>query len=514
MHLKSESISNKSLRQHNLAFLLKRFDIHAEVGFLGKNYCFNENDEEHALALCRQLDSAFELDEKGKTYFVEDLIMDAIRKAPCDELPKQCCMPLFCQELDYRLVDEALVTRLPHLAYGAMLDLLKSPYFKIVNDSVHFDVQHFLEVEDQSFAENLFILANKKNRSAHVILKSAGLEQTKIVYVRKEIDENHIEVTPYFCAPFALKPPTYHFLLDASCSMKDSLGNLKKSALVLAESLFEFQPEATIRLKTFSSAVRDYGEYGKKDFSKLKTALNDIRASGLTCLNQVTRETITEFLKSNNHNNVLLFTDGKDEIDDDKTEERKITETIANDDKSPLAYRNKFFIISYHLEQSTLMQNVARFFKSPVIDTRDPCIMNTLLDNKQLGAWAAARELFTARIEVWEDSQDSYEECFSCDLSGQFIELKSKRLSYNGTLRLEIFDGEGNRIIEREDTFVKSLPKANEVETIGSTSAGSARSRSSSIEGINNSFRFLGFGSRAESTEEAAEASTTSTLKY
>lgn len=276
-----------------------------------------------------------------------------------------------------------------------------------------------------------------------------------------------MEVTPYFFVPNALTPPTYHFVLDTSGSMEGELPKVQKSVIQFAEALFQFQPQAVVHVTQFANNTKKLGSYRKDNFEQLSSEVNSLKAYGGTELFTTALKQLSFIMQSTQHNNVLLFTDGQDEGLNQNYSLEALEKMIATlQQGSPLIpARNKFFIISYHTSQPEILAQLAKAFNSPIIETDTPDFAAALSEKGKLQEWAAARELFTCRLDITgKSSAETKSEEYVCsyDMSGQFTPLAPKQCKNNETLHLTITDGHGQTLLDDK----KSLTKNTVVSTL------------------------------------------------
>lgn len=313
-------------------------------------------------------------------------------------------------------------------------------------------------------------------KKSPLIFLDAYTFQSKIYYATKEQSDGSIEVTPYFFVPPAMTPPCYQFVLDVSGSMQHSLGDLKTSVITLAGALFAFAPQATISITTFSNGIQALGTYATLD--ALTKVVNKIEIRGDTPLYNATLLLIEAFSSSKHHNNVLLFTDGENNVDKATSEEKLKSELARLSPSSPAVANNKLFVISYNQSQAEIMERAAELFNAKVIPTSSLDFIQALSDKDQLQSWAAACGLFTGRIVV-SNKLGAKETIYakSLDMSGQLVSLDSKICMPGDTLEITLVDSRNITIAQSKKTLTPkpatASPMAHLLGRIGLMPTGS-----------------------------------------
>ncbi|MGQ3890299.1 VWA domain-containing protein [Legionella sp. CNM-1927-20] len=400
-----------------------------------------------------------------KRVSIAELVANEIAQANCfddaiAETHKKSCLAVLSvlqmTGLDYKLdkEQEYLNIQLPSAAYVPLFNSLNYKYLTIEGENLRFNIKEFLKANKQEL-----ILVDGK--SPILFAHSDTFENKKVFYAEKQISKDTLEVTPYFFVPNTLTPPTYHFVLDTSSSMNgERLNKLKKSVIEFADALFEFQPDAVININEFNNTTKKIGmgKYQKKDSYQFSKDISSLSTTGATRLFGTVSDQLTVLSQSTQHNNILLFTDGENTIGNlDKETEglKKIVESIK-EGSSLIPARNKFFILSYGITQPDILHKVAETFASAVLNTDTIDFTEALSKKGKLQEWAAARELFTCRLEVsCSSNQDvkSDEYLRSYDMSGQFVALKSGQYSTNESLHLTVMDSQGNILLDDKKSF-------------------------------------------------------------
>ncbi|MCE0721690.1 MULTISPECIES: VWA domain-containing protein [Legionella] len=480
---------NNVLRTKNMVDLLHAMGINlnnTKVSCKDERVIFTPATTKDGETLATNLQSILQKDAikpsvRRKT--VAELMADEIAQATCSnnamaETHKKSCLAVLnvlqTTGLEYTLDEEQeyLNIQLPSAAYAPLFNSLNYKFLSIEGEKIKFNIKEFLKAHKQ---ELIVIDGNSPLLFAH----SDSFEKKKVFYAEKRISEDTLEVTPYFFVPDALTPPAYHFVLDTSSSMDgERLTKLKKSVIDFAEALFEFQPDAIINIAEFNSITQKVGmgSYRKSDFAQLSLNINKLSAAGATRLLGTVSDKLTALAQSTHHNNILLFTDGENTIGDidNETATLKRTVTSITEGSSLIPARNKFFILSYGITQPDILHQVAETFGSLVLNTDTVDFTEALSKKGKLQEWAAARELFTCRLEVTNGSDldaKSEEYVRSYDMSGQFVALKPNQHKDNETLHLTITDSSGNTLLDDKKSFAKKPMEASLL--VGSAKAAS-----------------------------------------
>ncbi|AWN75598.1 vWA domain-containing protein [Legionella anisa] len=465
---------NNVLRTKNMEALLHAMGIdlnNAKVSCKDERVIFTPKTTKDGETLATSLQEILQKDtvkSNLRRMTVVELITEEIAQATCSdnekaEIHKQSCLSVLSTlqqmiGLKYTLDEEQeyLNIQLPSAAFAPLFNSLNYKYLSIEGEQIKFNIKEFLKAHKQ---ELILIDGNSPLLFAH----SDSFEKKKVFYAEKRISEDTVEVTPYFFVPDALTPPTYHFVLDTSSSMDgEPLTKLKKSVIEFADALFQFQPDAVINFTKFNSASEKVGmgSYRKQDFDELSKKINRLSASGQTRLFGTVSDQLSMLAQSTQHNNVLLFTDGENTVGNNDLLIAELEKAVKSlkDGSSLIPVRNKFFILSYGTTQPDILHQVADTFGSLVLYTDTIDFTEALSKKGKLQEWAAARELFTCRLEVTNGSDlgaKSEEYVRSYDMSGQFVALKSNQHKDNETLHLTITDSSGNTLLDDKKSFAK-----------------------------------------------------------
>ncbi|CAM2849837.1 marine proteobacterial sortase target protein [Legionella steigerwaltii] len=462
---------NNILRTKNMVGLLNAMGVPLEntkVACKDERVIFNSGTTKEAEALAANLQDLLQKDTVKPTIrkkTVAELLAEEITYASCadsamSETHKKSCLAVLSvlqlTGLEYTLDEqqEYINIQLPSAAYAPLFNSLTYKYMSIEGEKIKFNIKEFLK----AYKQELILIDGK---SPLLFAHSESFESKKVFYAEKKVSEDTTEITPYFFVPDALTPPAYHFVLDTSGSMEgERLTTLKKSVIELADALFQFQPDAVINISEFNSTTRKVGSYRKQDATQLTSDINKLRADHSTRLLGTVSDQLSMLVQSTQHNNVILFTDGENSIGNEEDQTKaleKMVESLGGS-ASLIRVRNKFFILSYGTKQPEVLHKVAQAFDSPVLETNTIDFTAALSEKGKLQEWAAARELFTCRLEIADSSgldTKSEEYVQSCDMSGQFVALKPQQYQNNESLHLTIKDGNGKTLLDDKRSLAK-----------------------------------------------------------
>lgn len=459
---------NNVLRTKNMVELLHAMGIPVkkeQVTCKDERIIFNLESIKEGVELAADLQNllqndAVKLPIKRRT--VAELLAEEITNATCSDsknsetLKKSCLALLDILQLKDTLDEqqEYLDIQLPSAVYGPIFSALNYKYLSINGEKIKFNIKEYLKAHKQEL-----ILID--GQSPLLFAYSELFENRKVFYAEKKVSADITEVTPYFFVPDALTPPAYHFVLDTSGSMfGKNLDTLKKSVIELADALFQYQPDAVINISEFNTENRTVGNFRKQDMSRLKYEVNRLSADGSTRLYATVVDQLAMLTHSKLHNNILLFTDGINSSDYESLLINQLERTVESlgEETSLIRVKNKFFILSYGVKQPEVLQKVANAFASPIINTNTVDFIEALSQQDKLQEWAAARELFTCRLEVAGSSTlDTQSEEYVCsfDMSGQFVALKPQLHKNNERLHLTITDSNGKILLDDQRSLAK-----------------------------------------------------------
>lgn len=453
-------LTNNALRTKNMMDLLNDMGVNlkgTQVICHNELMVFTSNTQQVSEQLAINLNDLLTDKNSAKLttqkFSLADLITQEVNSGICEDLRNKLSCDailkiLINDGLKYELDEnnEHINIELPSAVYAPLFASLKYRYLSVSGTRLQFNIKDFL----LSYPNELILIEGK----APLLFTNANVfENKKVFYAKKQLEHGEFEVKPYFYIPKAVNPPEYHFILDTSSSMYAGmrLDTLKESVIKFAEALFEFHPRAIINITQFDTEVNFLNRYDKNKLSQLKIDVNALYANGTTALYQACQEQLDMITQSNKHNNVLLFTDGKD-CSINNVSEQKLTQLVSFVEKgNPLVKaRNKFFIISYGVEQPQILHRVTKLFNSPVIDSQNADFIKALSDVQQMQTWAATRDLFTCQLVIDNKLKESI--C-SYDMSGQFVALESQR-SKDGQVHLKIIDSYGKVILDDKRSLI------------------------------------------------------------
>ncbi len=484
------TLTNNELRAQMMSSFLQRASFDTEqtlVSSVNDMFSFRVKNAEDARRVTEDLAEVFKTTSLGsfkpqvksvslEALLVADIEAGKARDERMGETNKKACLAViqslvasdsgsvlaYEQDIDS---GEIIVT-LPNPVYAQFFSMLDYEYLHVEDGVLYFDLNKYLKTLD----EDILVLDDGQHQAPLVFMRGESLEKSPVLYVANPVDgsEDEVDVTPYFMVPKAVKPPSYHFVLDMSGSMNTLLPSLKDAVLRMAEMLFEFQEEAVLNVSTFASdsdmAQKPLGAYNRGDWTRLKADIESLNTRGSTKLYRAALSSLSAIEQSQAQHNVLLFTDGLDDgaLSASQTahqSEVQLQQRIrALETAVLLKARNKFYIVSYHQRQPKVLNDLASLFASLVIDTDSADFIAALKDKGVMKNWAQARDLFTYRVVVENadgvDVKQSY--CQTLDMSGQFHELATTRYHNGDKMTLTITNGVGDEVVIDERTL--SLP--------------------------------------------------------
>lgn len=465
-------LSNDSIRNQSMAKFLQAININTN-GVQISNYgglfhfSFTQVEEKDINEFAKQLNETLDTKQAVKTLSLAKIIDNEIALATCnDEIHRETSRAIINiinkSNPDFRLCEQSglLEITLPSHQYAVILNLLQYPTMKCSTDGkLIIDVNTHIKNMDQKI---LKFKGLNPSQSPLVYLKDEFLQKKKIFYSTKNLENNQVEVSPYFYVPDAPTPPTYHFVLDVSGSMESSIKELKDSVNKLAEELFEFQPKAKLTVTTFSSNIHELGCYEKQDLQKLKEKIDRLSHLNQTALYQVTAQFLEKLDASNHHNNILLFTDGY-ENGSPNNSRKNINGFLSKFQNTAHAVQNKFYIFSYQVTQDELMIKVANTFKSDIINTNSLDFLDARQNKEMMKKWASARELFKSRISIQQKNGGQVDKVYALPLeqSGQLVSLDPMICQPDDTIRINIHDSNDSILVASEKTLVPQQQKNN-----------------------------------------------------
>jgi len=350
-----------------------------------------------------------------------------------------------------------LEVTLPNPAYGVLLKLLTYPNMQfteegklVINIRNHITATHSVVRLDGLDAQ----------QAPLIFLNAKALEAKKMFYVTNELASGKIEVKPFFFVPAQLQPPKYHFVIDLSSSMANELNALRSNIKKLSKALFQIQPAAQIRITTFNRQIKELGTFSANEYENMITAVDGMSTVGKTVLYKATLKAIEQALESAGQTNVLIFTDCENKADDGAEAELKALIAKIGSEPSHDSIRTKILVLSCKVQQSKLMQSVAKTFHSEIIVVDNSDILGT--DDEAVIEWSASRRLFVPHVLVTNNSgkNESHQALLALEQSGQLEELPTEICEPGDTVSVTIKDGEGE--IVKESTITVSAAKPNQ----------------------------------------------------
>ncbi len=465
------NLANNALRTENMKSLLKDMGIDlngTEVICHDELLILNFKTEESGRTLVNELQKMLEIHEQIEEFELARLLNTEIDTAQSFdarntdfEIDKALCRTalemLVNKGLPYTFDEnkQYIEMEIPAKRYADIFKQLKCNYLSVAgnrgswsNDAnnLRFDIKKFLA----SYPNKQVLI---KSNDPFLVMNVSIFAAKKIFYAQKQLDNGNIEVTPYFYVS-NVRPPLYHFVVDISGSMNSEIDVLKESVVKFSKALFAFQPEASIEISSFNHNITRVGTYTKNKLWLLQDNIRALNAEGRTNLYEATSLQLNKIIKSASHNNVLLFTDGVDasSINDGHLKKLEQQVTDLNKDSALIVRtRNKFFIMSYNMEQPDILKQVAKLFGTEIINANNVDLIKSLEKTDKLQEWAAARELFSCKIVIDDEVSEEYVQAF--DLSDQFVSLKSQECT-SGIIHLIIKDSAGTILLDDQRSLI------------------------------------------------------------
>ncbi|MCE3045298.1 VWA domain-containing protein [Legionella sp. 16cNR16C] len=465
------NLSNAALRENSLREFLSPMGIKTDdltiksvEGVFSFEFPNPQRKQEFSESILNVLNGPGEKNTL-KTIKIADIIAEEIENATADPEDKEACEGLFSTlrkfswNASFSKESGFIEMKLPKPAYAGMFKLLKYPNLSISDDGkIRFDIKKYIK----SRPEPLIAISDLNTNQDMLLLNSAALEANRVFYATKPLDDGNIEATPYFFVPSAVVPPLYRIVLDISSSMASGkrMEGLKKSVNELAQQLFEFQPNARIKLTTFSDGIHELGTYGNNNLNDFLRIISSLQTKGDTPLYETTIRVLNEIRNEPGCNNVLLFTDGENCSFDyiglfghPKTRPDQVSTALSQfgPENAALKARNKFYILSFGVEQDPVMKGVVETFKGQIININSADFLAALKDPQIMRSWAATRGLFTTVVKVAGKNNEAFEEYI--DLSGQLHSLKPQVCKPGDEIELSVTDSENKVIIHSTQTI-------------------------------------------------------------
>lgn len=276
---------------------------------------------------------------------------------------------------------------------GQLFTTLRHPQLQASNTQLGIKLYDYLSAHSAA----IFLVQKGQGQPSSLFLNNQFFPKDQVLLSEESQADGSIKITPYMLVTQPITPPTYHFILDRSLSMEgEKLRTAKNSLLKFAQILFQFAPNARLNINTFSddSIPLRPDAFRATDLNNgtLSRAIHGITTSGDTNIAKACRMKIREFL--NNQNNVVLFTDGVDSTTDHASLAQELALLPAEQ-----KIKNKFFIISFE-KQPDVLEELTRQFRSSFFVEKTANLQDILADHGQLQTWAAARDLFTTRVQI------------------------------------------------------------------------------------------------------------------
>ena len=497
-------LNNDQQREKTMKDFLIAMDIDTDginVSSTNGLYSFNFTKKNQGEQFASRLNTLLQSEDVKipfSTINLAAVIDNEIAQATCEdskklEIHRASCRGLLdiikMSEADFNFNPKSgeLKINLPNPVYASFLNLLEYPNLKFSEDGqLVLNCNEYLEQIQEGVV--LFEGLNPAQLPL-VFLKSSALEANRIFYATKALESGAVEVTPYFFVPETTVAPEYLFALDVSGSMDehDSLAKLKVGVKKLSALLFEFQPDAKLKIITFSNGVHSLGEFNKDKLLELCKAIDALKTLGNTPLYDVTAQLIEKIMASTNHNNILLFTDGED-YGSVHHSAKSIEDLLESVDSDQIKASNKFNLFNYNTKLNPVMEKVAATFASDVVKVNSPDFMKALKGEPAvLQRWAAARGLFYER-HVIEDavegkSETTYFKAFN--MSAQMEALQTRVCQPGAKLSIFITDSSGKAVVDstkKIEAPTHPLSYSSLISTLGINAKSSAQEKSTEKE--------------------------------
>jgi hypothetical protein len=458
-------LANNKVKRAQLASFLVNAGLEATtIQAFEQCYGIETTSDEDAKTKAAALKKIFSLavSDAIPTINLVELLKKSIEKGESkseQEAYRAVCLTMIkTAKLDPSMNDDGIIFFNLPASFSAVFKELQLDNIVVTEKGLEIDLENLLTHQ----TTDLGFLKLDADLSPMIILKSTALEN-KIFYQVKDIegDDENVNVTPSFLVPRNLTPPKYSFMLDVSGSMQKSLPALKKSVIKMAEMIFEFEPKAQIQLSVFHSDVYSKGKFVKAEHQGLIDTIKAMEVEGTTALFKAA-ETELDKTDSQPFNNILLFTDGNNNLKDEfqHSLEAKINKLKEAGAEITCA-RNKFYIINYgSTQQSKLLHDLTKVFGSKLINSNDPELTKALSDKGEMQSWAALSEFFKAYLTVQGKEQ---EQVLTLDCSGQLFTLPTKTLAKQGSIVTKITNGNGDIVAENE---LQLAPPASVIATL------------------------------------------------
>ncbi|MBS0359455.1 MAG: VWA domain-containing protein, partial [Proteobacteria bacterium] len=286
-------LSNELLRKKSMEAFLSAMKIDTTgiaIFSMEGVFSFTGENANQAEQLAAQLNTVVQKEgeaQQVRSISLADIIDSEIKNATCsDETNRGACQILFDyiikvsgKNFSFSAESGVIELPLPHSNYAPMFNLLTYPHltFDKSSSKLMLDIKKYLKDQKDIPESVIKVDGLDPTLSSTIFLNTSALESKKIFYATEELPNRTIKVTPYFFVPQAMTPPNYYFVLDVSDSMEKSLPDLKRAVSQLTTLLFDFQPNATVSITTFSNSLHHLGTYSKANDAQLKNAIARMR---------------------------------------------------------------------------------------------------------------------------------------------------------------------------------------------------------------------------------------------
>jgi hypothetical protein len=383
-------------------------------------------------------------------------------------------LPLFVNSITMNIESGEIQFAIPSAAIAQLFQQLRHEWLSINEHQLSLNLNAYFNSKPQA----IFLVDKGIGQFPTLLINSQKIPQNQPLLIETQQPNGNIQIKPYFTSLKPNTPPMYHFILDVSSSMKgDRIQQLKNSVKQFAQTLFNYQSNATLNIDFFNHKMQNIGQFTNNELEELNEEIDQLIAIGGTDIASASNKKIEEILTTNRQNNVLLFTDC--EQNSDRPWSIALVQHLEKISPQE-SLRNKFFIISFnelpiYQEQLTAIVDA---FQSSLIMYKSADLQAALMNAGRLQEWVAARDLFTTRILLTATNghETLIESAMSANQVGQLVSLKSFEAAPGDTISFTIEDGTGKNILQ----WKKSLPDRASVMEIQTKSPSSRNKKMSS----------------------------------
>ncbi|MGV3740318.1 MAG: VWA domain-containing protein, partial [Gammaproteobacteria bacterium] len=389
-----------------------------------------------------------------KEVSLQSVLRDVIKEAGTDNVfNKTACNAVLgtCfsfNDLGFDGETGQLSVSMPTAAIVPMFSSLEHDLLRVSDTQLGIFLYQYLSAQPNA----IFFVNMGHNTPPKLFLNQNFFPKEQLILHEEPQEDGSIKITPYMRVTIPSTPPDYHFMLDRSSSMDgERLYTAKKSLLSFAQILFRFAPDTKLFINYFNeeSCLLGRRAFLLNDLQNgtLKREINAINATGGTNIAGASRQKIRECIDKQTQNNILLFTDGQDEKHDHEALAEDL-KTLTPEQK----IRNKYFIISL-VEQPEVLYTLTQTFGSGFFIAATTELEKILEKHGELQNWAAARDLFTTRIQVQQNLNNEIVGSSHTSVmmqSNQVEELPSFIVQPGDNVKIEVFDSFNNVLVSTQ----------------------------------------------------------------